>query len=422
MNKVKQYLFSPSSLSLADQAIVSGGNFVVTILLARWLSTGDFGKFAIIWLMLLFASAIQQALVIAPMMTLFSKSENPKAFITNSLLQASTYIVLAVAFIWIAFQFLGDYFSATDLIVTPVFTLPLLVFAFLFYDFTRKLLLVKQQYLKAMIMDGVTMIVILALIIIAKKFYRLDLPNFITGYSAIQSAIGFFFLLQNQFTRTSGKAWWRQIRYHWQYSRWLVVTSGLQLFAGNFYIITAAAVLGPAAMAAIKVVQNIMGLINVLFLAMENYVPVKAAHIFHKSGKEKLFWYLKKNTLQQAIPLALILLVIVIAAEKILTLIYGPEFAQYADMLRLFAALYLVNYLGLPFRFAIRTLQKNGWILIAYLVSVAFSMVLAHHFIGWWHLAGVAIGMIISQLALNFTLILSFLPKIKFKWISYTWS
>ena len=422
MKRLKQYLYSPSSLSLADQAIVSGGNFLVTILLARWLSTGEFGSFAVIWLILMFASAIQQALVVAPMMTLFSKSESPQAFISNSLVQIVLYIAIVATFVWITLHFFGSFFWATNYTSVPVHALPLLFTGFLIYDFSRKLLLVRQWYLKAIIMDGLALLVVLSGVSALYISGFFNLQNFVVLYSFTQLSLAIGFLFQHNFTGISAKSLKDQIQQHWQYSRWLVVTSVLQLFAGNFYIITAAALLGPVAMAAIKVVQNIMGLINVLFLAMENYVPVKAAHIFNNEGKQKLFQYLKNNTWQQAIPLVLILSVILLGAESILQLIYGQEFMQYANILRLFTGLYLVNYIGIPFRFAIRTLHRNGWILIAYAVSVVSSLAFAHYFISWWGLAGVAIGMIISQLTLNFTLMSSFLPKIKLKWISYTWS
>ena len=45
---------------LADQALVSGVNFLNGILLARWLGITAYGTFALIWMAVLVASSLQQ--------------------------------------------------------------------------------------------------------------------------------------------------------------------------------------------------------------------------------------------------------------------------------------------------------------------------------------------------------------------------
>jgi len=53
--------------SLVDQAIVSGANFVVGILLARWLLPRDYGAFALVFSIFIFALGVFIALVLEPM-------------------------------------------------------------------------------------------------------------------------------------------------------------------------------------------------------------------------------------------------------------------------------------------------------------------------------------------------------------------
>src|SRR3546814_7993993 len=61
------------SWALADQVMVSGSNFLMTVFLARYLGLEEFGRFALAWMAVLFAAGIHYALVAAPMMSIGPK-------------------------------------------------------------------------------------------------------------------------------------------------------------------------------------------------------------------------------------------------------------------------------------------------------------------------------------------------------------
>ena len=79
--KLKSYIFKISrylvrlwqgwsakvSLSIFDQGIFSGANFILHILLARWLLPSEYGIFAITIAVFLFLSSIHQAVILDPM-------------------------------------------------------------------------------------------------------------------------------------------------------------------------------------------------------------------------------------------------------------------------------------------------------------------------------------------------------------------
>jgi glycosyltransferase involved in cell wall biosynthesis len=54
--------------SIADQAIFSGTNFILNILLARWLSGEGYGAFSVAWSLCLILVALHNALIVEPMM------------------------------------------------------------------------------------------------------------------------------------------------------------------------------------------------------------------------------------------------------------------------------------------------------------------------------------------------------------------
>lgn len=54
----------------------------------------------------------------------------------------------------------------------------------------------------------------------------------------------------------------------------------LQWGTGNLFIIMAGTPLGPWAVGVIRIMQNTMGLFNVLFIFLENVLPINFANIF----------------------------------------------------------------------------------------------------------------------------------------------
>ena len=61
--------------ALADQALVSGTNFLTFALLARALGVSEFGVFALSWSVVLLVSSLQMALIVAPMMSIGPKQD-----------------------------------------------------------------------------------------------------------------------------------------------------------------------------------------------------------------------------------------------------------------------------------------------------------------------------------------------------------
>ena len=54
-------------IALADQAMVSGTNFLTSVLLARWLTPADYGLYAVMLSLVYVLASVQQALVMQPM-------------------------------------------------------------------------------------------------------------------------------------------------------------------------------------------------------------------------------------------------------------------------------------------------------------------------------------------------------------------
>ena len=81
--------YSQINWALADQAMVSGVNFLTAILLARYLGIEEFGRFALAWMVVLFIVNIQYAMIIAPMMSIDPEKRRTTPVIKRRILLGS---------------------------------------------------------------------------------------------------------------------------------------------------------------------------------------------------------------------------------------------------------------------------------------------------------------------------------------------
>src|SRR5437763_5035661 len=56
------------ALAISDQALFSGANFLVNILLARWMAASEYGAFSLAYSVFLLFAVVHTALLIEPMM------------------------------------------------------------------------------------------------------------------------------------------------------------------------------------------------------------------------------------------------------------------------------------------------------------------------------------------------------------------
>ncbi|NNC95629.1 MAG: hypothetical protein HKN92_08710 [Chitinophagales bacterium] len=407
-------------LPFIDQAVVSGGNFFVCILLARSLGLEIFGEFTLAWLVVLFASSIHQAWLITPMYTFApQKTGDERSKYLDSLLVHQ--IVFSTAAALLSFCFVGSaafFYPEWDLNGVKVW-LPITVFAYLMYDFSRKLFYVEGIAKKSLMLDILVYSIQGSALIAASYFSFLSLKStfIIVSISLVLPVLLFGRKMRFNFNRS---VLLTTTKKHWEFAKWLIGTSLLQWISGNFFIIIAGGLISPLAVGAIRILQNIIGVLHVLFLAIENYVPIRAVQIFDRDGLKGLGNYLKGITLKGSILTLLTSICIAVFGKQIITLLYGSEHLEYAYLLYGFALLYVFVFIGTNLRFAIRTLELTRSIFLAYLLSAIFSLLFAKTIIQSFGIDGILLGLILTQIIMQAYFIYSLRSKLYVLWKSST--
>ncbi|WP_457825361.1 hypothetical protein, partial [Staphylococcus aureus] len=83
--------------------------------------------------------------------------------------------------------------------------------------------------------------------------------------------------------------------------------------------------------------QYLLGITHFLTMAMENFVPTGAARAFKSGGKPSLVKYLTTQMLLFGSVIGALILMIAVFAAWSLSTAFGPAYAEYAPVLRIYA-------------------------------------------------------------------------------------
>jgi O-antigen/teichoic acid export membrane protein len=359
---------------LADQITVSVLNFATGILLARFLGVEAYGKFVLIYSVLLYANTLQQALIIAPMLSLAPQLEAAeKVRYLRGML--STQLVLSVALfliIFVAFSGISQLAPSWN-ISSGSLPLALSILFFQLQDWLRRYFFIVHQAASAFINDLLSyggQVLVLTLLFQTKNlgiesaFWAIAATSafaFITG-----ALVERLYPLKQQILQTFLKSWNAGLnlllagQVNWLGSQGILVLSGL--------------ILGSQALGGLRAAQNIAGPFNILFQGMENFVPIKASQKYAQSQLKGLSHFLSKVSLFGGILLAIPCVVISIFSNRLMVLAYGSEYTEYSALVVWQLAICLLVFLVFQGFYFFRTIDETHQILLGSIISSAISV------------------------------------------------
>lgn len=380
--------------ALADQGIVSGANFLTNLLLARWMGIESFGIFWMIWMQVLLGNAVQSAVVIAPMQNLLGYKNTRRNVRQSTAAWLMTAVVVAVGSLVF---FAGGRYLQPGLGQVSVLLVTANVLAYNWVDYLRRLFFITKLPQRALLLDGWSYGLQLILVIVVGWKNALS-PNNALIVMLLSNMLPGGYFLYKHIRIPAFSTWINAASTYFQAGKWLLGAALLQWFSGNWFLVLAGSMLSAGAAGAIRMVQQVLGLTHILFLALENIIPAGAAGIFRQHGETALWQYFWQKTEQTGALVLPFLLVLGCFSEAFMQLIYGPQQQIPVDLVRWFTAMYVLVFAGTMLRFVIRALGKTRIIFVSGIVAATFSLLFGQIFISNWGIAGALSGMIISQL------------------------
>ena len=373
-----------SHIALLDQALFSGSNFLLTIVLSKLLGLELFGLYSSILLGAYLCVSLTNAIIIQPAHTGLAKFDEGSytAFLfvsqfgLNALLFSISLFILGVE---VAYAVFG--------------------FAFLSHDFIRKYLLSASALKEALWLD---LIWVLALILLIASYYfvstTVDFDFFIYILSAAYLPSILFGVVKTvSFKGIKGTK--KYIRYHFKHGKWLLATAFVQWWSSNLLVVASGVYLGVAALGVLRLVQSVFGVANLILQSFENYLLPKVAKLMQNSPVFAYVEIKKAMALGYIIFIPLLILSFVFSSE-IISLLTNENVEEYAIVIRAYALLYFLILINQPIRILIRTLELNQLFFLGYVMCLVFNLLFANTLIQSYGMQGVLAGLIAIQLLL----------------------
>jgi O-antigen/teichoic acid export membrane protein len=385
--------------ALADQAVVSGTNFITNIVLARTLGIKGFGVFALAWMAVLFLNNLQSAIVVAPMMSVGPKTpeQNRPSYFGATAVHQLCFATLCGLAIWLATYVSSIYFH--DLTIRQLaFPLSVAAFAYLSQDFFRRYLFVTGQTGRAFTNDLLSYLPqVLGLILLAWLGHLTTARAF--WIIALTSCFGIVAgLLWLERITISTSAIRTVASQHWKLSRWLAPSAIMEWMSNNLFVAVSPIYFGVTVAGILRAASNIVGGAHIWFLGLDNVVPAEASRTLHREGIDAMLGYVKRVLWRWGAVTTLFVLIVGAVPSFWLHLLYGPQYAAYGYLLRIYGLLYLLVFLGGPLRAALQALEFTKPIFWSYTVMTVFSFIFAAPFSKWFGVQGVIFGSIATQI------------------------
>lgn len=407
-------LNSQVNWALADQAIVSGVNFLTGLLIARFLGIEAFGVFTLLWMAVLFVNSIQMAMISAPMMTIGPKQSDKErpAYYGAVVMQQAIFSCLTSLLLWIGIT-LSDKVDPQWGVAYLAMPLAVSLFFFQNQDFLRRFFFTEGHPVLALISDAISYFGRTAVFILFFLYGTLTIADvlwIISISSALGAMVGF---TQFKAMTFNYKKLIPVFKRHWVLSKWMTASAVMQWTSGNYFILAAGSLLGPVAVGALKAAQNIIGITHILFQGLENIVPAAASRHFMEKSMKGLNKYLLKVSLWGGGATTLIALTVSVSPNALLGLVYGEQYEGYGNVLRWYVLSYVLMFFSLPLRSGLRVLEASRPIFIAYVLMTVFSVSAATTVVELWGVEGVVVGILGTQIIMLLCLFLSFKFRLK---------
>ncbi len=386
-------------LASADQGLISLSNFLAGIYLARLLDPTQFGVYAVGFLLLHGVGAIQEGVFLQPMSTLGAMMDSRRFgryLSAIGLLQIAEAVVTALAVAvggWILTALGND---------TAGPTLFGLWFVFLVWqpqEYLRRLFYPGRKLGQAVVNTALASVVRLGVL------WWFGSSGRLTGISGMD-AIAWGSLAAIPLGLWQARSYWTRrslavgeaAKENWAFGRWVLGGQLASWVSLEVYPILAAGLVSFAAAGAYRAVQTLVAPVHVVIAALDPFLTPRAARAETRVGRAALRRVLRLAFLALGIPVLGYLILVSVAAPRLLQLLFGDKYLAYAPAVALFCVQYGLWFAYFPYQVGLKALQRTRPIFLAHGLAIVAMMTLGIGLVSWLGVYGAVLGQVINGL------------------------
>ncbi len=400
--------------SIIDQATSSTANFVMNILLARWLTPADYGSFSVSWSFCLVFAALHNAMILEPM-SVVGPAEYGAGL--RGYLQKVRKLNVGVVLALGACAAATGVFYKTTQVRQVLFVLALCLPGYLLVLTRRREQYVLDQPLRALQISGAYGVAVLGTLNLLHATSHLTAAS---GLACIGMALPVALLAGMRRPLPDGRGsfmsahnGYQIVRAHWKYGRWLFASTLVAFGIPDLQTILLSVLVDLKSAGALRALMNfVLPLAQLLTVLSIFCLPRLARQMkMHGAGRG----------LRQTIvfPLAMIvtalgyLAVLLAFAPLIERLLYGGRMAAYLGFLPWLAAAALISSVGTGLSALLRAAQNSQHQLLAGVTGTATGVIAALLLLKTYGLEGAIWSMILANAASTGTILGAYLWMIR---------
>jgi len=391
------------SLAVVDQALFAGSNFLLSILLARWLTPAEYGAFAVGFSIFLLLSTFYTALIIEPMLV-FGAGKYDTGFFKymRSLISGHWIITAAVSFVLLivsgVFWRLGNVQLAQallGLVLSTPFILKVWLLRRAFYVHSEPFFSAVGGFLYLVLMTAGLY-----------ALYQAGALSPLTGFGVVGlvSALTGLFLQRMLDARIRLKDGPIEssmvVAEHWQYGKWMVATYGVVWLRDNIYYLILPLWLSLEASAALRAVMNFILPMVSFNTAIAIFLLPMFAKAYHSAGVRQLRKKMLLAGIFYFLCTVVYWLVLYCARGTLFNLFYGNGYSGYAHLLGMAGSIPVILGVTQVFNNALRVMGCTEKIFWAYMLTGVLVLTFGTFLAARGGVSGAVLGMLISSVAM----------------------
>ena len=388
-------LIHRASWTLIDQGVVSLGNFVLNVLLARALGVEDYGKFALFMGAIFILRNVDYSFVSYPLsLRLCIASDEERAgLLGNTVLIASALALALLVIVAVGTVLLG----ANDIALSAC----LCYLCWQAQETSRRCLLADFRYRAAVAGDGIAYLGQAPLVALLAWFDVVTLPTVLYIMSANFGVGGVVHASKLRFGRPDLAQTLLLAREYLLVGKWSFISYQLVLARVQLFPWVLAAFAGTAATASLQAAMNIANMMNPIIFGIGNAVPQVAAHAHRTGGAIGASRAVYGYILFGLGPILLISAVAVLMPHLLLRAAYGPSspYLAVAMALQLLAVAGALDYIAEMINKTLLGVEAGRLSSLVNGLAVAVAAVMACALVGTLGVFGACVALLIASLA-----------------------
>ncbi|HYW72257.1 MAG TPA: hypothetical protein VE961_14570 [Pyrinomonadaceae bacterium] len=342
--------------AIADQGIVSLGNFLTTIILARTLTPEAYGLWSVIFGLILFLNVLPYSLINYPLsVRMAARDEIGQSSLVKASLVLTALLAVPQILILVTASFLVAHIG---LGLSAGFCL----LVWQLQETTRRALMAQLAFGTAMCTDAISYLGQAVLIWCCARAGRLSpqIAFAVVGLTCVLAAFAQLCFLRGL---RRGKLELKQhARSFWVTGRWVLgsdILANFNVQAGPWALFILG---GPAQAAGFQAVANLLGVSHPIKLSLGNYLIPAVARVRANRGVSAAQRVALSQSTQAAALLLPLILALLIFPRPLLGLVYGAA-SPYQLLewpLRLLALTYILSYWAMAIRFFLIAVESRN--------------------------------------------------------------